>query len=549
MPHRKRSATVKKNEAWVWWKHGVIYQIYPRSFMDSNGDGIGDIAGITGKLDYIRDLGVDAVWLSPINSSPMHDFGYDISDYRGIEPIFGTPAEFDRFIREAHRRGIRVIMDLVLNHTSHLHPWFVESRSSRTSPKRDWYIWHDGINGKPPNNWMASFGGRAWEWDEATGQYYLHSFLKEQPDVNWRNPALRKAMWGEVKFWLDRGVDGFRLDVVNWFIKDDKLRSNPFTIGEHPRPYDMQKHIYDRNRPETHDIVREFRKLLDRYDSRMSVGEVFAEKPGDPVLSASYLGDGTDELHLAFDFSLIFTPWDARAFQERVSMYDAHVPPRGWPCWVLSNHDQPRSLSRLGRGKDALARARVAAVMLLTLRGTPFIYYGEEIGMRDGKVRRRELKDPVGVKYWPFNNGRDPERTPMQWSDADHAGFSTGTPWLPLGRDFHEVNVERESRDPGSMLSFYRELLRLRREKPALNRGAWIAAEDLPRGVMAYYRIFSEQECFVALNFGAKPRSVQVEDDSMWKVIFSTRSTRGEVYASLRFTLAPFEAVIFEKLR
>lgn len=319
-----------------WWKSGVIYQIYPRSFFDSNNDGIGDINGITKKLDYLAGLGIEGIWLSPVNQSPMFDFGYDISDYREIDPIFGTNGDFDNLIREVHNRNIKIIMDLVINHTSHLHSWFVESRLSRNSPKRDWYIWHNGKNEKPPNNWKSVFGGSAWEWDENTKQFYLHSFLKEQPDLNWRNPEVKEAVFQEIKFWLEKGIDGFRLDVVNCYIKDDKFRNNPFTLGPTPRPYDLQKHIFDRDRPELHDILRDFRKLLNQYSDRMSVGEIMAEFPGNPGLAASYLGNKNDELHLAFDFSFIYSKWSAGQFRDLALKWYSCVPENGWPALVLS---------------------------------------------------------------------------------------------------------------------------------------------------------------------------------------------------------------------
>lgn len=533
----------------LWWKHGVLYQIYPRSFFDSNGDGIGDIPGITQKLDYIAALGVDGIWLSPINTSPMYDFGYDISDYRAIDPVFGADGDFQRLIEEAHARGIRIIMDLVVNHTSHLHPWFIESRASKDNPKRDWYIWRDGINGEPPNNWMAAFGGRAWEWDSETGQYYLHSFLKEQPDVNWRNERLKKAIFGEIRYWLDRGVDGFRLDVVNQFVKDDRFRSNPFTIGPRPRPYDMQRHLYDRNRPELHGILREFRALLDRYHERMSVGEINAEPPGDPVLAASYLGSGDDELHLAFDFSLLFTKWSARRFFEVLKKWDGLIPAKGWPCYVLSNHDQPRAISRYASGNDTMKRAKVAAAMLLTLRGTPFIYYGEEIGMKNGRLRRKEIVDPLGKKYWPFHPGRDPERTPMQWDSSPHAGFSAAAPWLPINPDYREINVERSLRDPGSLLNFYKELIKLRREKPALNRGGWRAAAGMTGDVLGYFRETERQSIFVALNFSRATQAIAATgSDGIWKALFSTHKPSGDCFSGLRMKLAPYEVVILERI-
>jgi alpha-glucosidase len=533
---------------WLWWKHGVIYQIYPRSFYDSNGDGIGDIEGIVEKLDYLSDLGIDGIWLSPINRSPMYDFGYDISDYREIDPVFGTAGDFNRLIGEAHKRGIHVIMDLVFNHTSHLHPWFIESRSSRDNTKRDWYIWRDDKKGRPPNNWMAAFGGRAWEWDEKTGQYYLHSFLKEQPDLNWRNDELKGAVFNEIRYWLDRGIDGFRLDVINFFVKDGEFRSNPFGIGPYPRPYDLQKHIYDRNRPELHDLLRELRELLDSYDSRMLVGEVYSPPPGDPPLSASCLGNGEDELHLAFDFSLLYLKWHAQLFSSCIEEWNSVIPERGWPCHVLSNHDQPRSFSRYGLDKDALKRARVLAAMLLTLRGTPFIYYGEEIGMRNGKLKRGDIVDPVGKKYWPFNKGRDPERTPMQWSSGVNAGFSSGRPWLPVNSDFNEINVEVELGDPNSLLNYYKGLLSLRRERVSLQRGDWIPINAHPH-ILAYYRIYGDEKLLVALNLARSKRFFSARDDDIWQVIFSTHRTVGESQRGLASELQPYEASILERVR
>ena len=481
---KKNATKSPKKKDGPWWKEGVIYQIYPRSFRDTGGDGVGDLPGVIEKLDYLSDLGVDGIWLSPINTSPMFDFGYDVSDYRGIDPVFGTMKDFDRLIKEAHRRGIRIVMDLVMNHTSHLHPWFMESRSSRDNPKRDWYIWHDGVKGKAPNNWMAVFGGRAWEWDEVTGQYYLHSFLKEQPDINWRNPALKKAALAEIGFWLDRGVDGFRLDVVNFFVKDDQFRSNPFGVGIHPRPYDLQKHVYDRDRPELKPLLREWRGLLDRYRERMMVGEVVAEKPN-PALAASYLGDGTDGLHLSFDFSFMNCDWGADVYRKRLKAYHDSIPAKAWPCMVFSNHDQVRSYTRYASGEDSLKRAKIIAMLLLAMRGTPFIYYGEEIGMKNGRIRRREIQDPVGKKYWPFNSGRDGERTPMQWSAGPGAGFTAGAPWLPPCDNYREVNVERQAADTGSLLNFYRGLIALRRESAALRRGGVLFLES-GRDILAF---------------------------------------------------------------
>ncbi|HOT43573.1 MAG TPA: alpha-glucosidase [Spirochaetota bacterium] len=532
----------------TWWKHGVIYQIYPRSFYDSNGDGVGDLPGVIEKLDYLARLGVDAVWLSPVNTSPMHDFGYDISDFRGIDPLFGTLDDCDRLIAEAHRRNIRIIMDLVINHTSHLHPWFIESRSSRENPKRDWYIWHDGKKGKPPNNWMAAFGGRAWEWDDTTGQYYFHSFLKEQPDLNWRNAEMRRAVFDDVRFWLDRGVDGFRLDAVIWYVKDALFRSNPFGWGPNaPRPYDLQRHVYDQNRPETHDVLKEFRKVLDEYDDRMSVGETYEASPGGARTSASYLGNGRDELHLAFDFSLLFSKYGARRFRDRLARWYAAMPPQGWPCLVLNNHDQPRSTTRWCRGRDGDKKARVLAALLLTAWGTPFLYYGEEIGMKNGRISRRQIRDPVGKKYWPFNRGRDPERTPMQWSAEENAGFSTAEPWIPVADTYRSVNVLDQEKDPGSVLSWYRTLIKLRRERPALHRGSLRFIGDDP-DVLAYLREQDGEKIFVALNFSGKMKDIAMEESS-WRVLCGTDERREKDHQGNSTALKPYEVLLMEKVR
>jgi len=536
------------SDGFTWWKHGVIYQIYPRSFYDANGDGVGDLPGIIEKLDYLARLGVDAVWLSPVNTSPMYDFGYDISDFRGIDPLFGDLGDCDRLIAEAHRRNIRIIMDLVINHTSHLHPWFVESRSSRENPKRDWYIWHDGNNGRPPNNWMAAFGGRAWEWDDATGQYYFHSFLKEQPDLNWRNAEMRRAVFDDVRFWLDRGVDGFRLDAVVWYVKDSLFRSNPFGWGPNaPRPYDLQKHVYDQNRPETHDVLKEFRKVLDGYEDRMSVGETYEASPGGARTSASYLGNGSDELHLAFDFSLLFSKYGAGRFRECLSRWYAAMPEGGWPCLVLNNHDQPRSMTRWCRGRDGGKRARVLAALLLTAWGTPFLYYGEEIGMKNGRISRRQIQDPVGRKYWPFNKGRDPERTPMQWSADEKAGFSTAEPWLPVADNYRSVNVLDQEEDPGSLLSWYRALISLRKERPALHRGAFRFVGDDP-DVLAYLREQDGETIFVALNFSDRKKTAAMGEAS-WQVLCGTDTTAGQDHPADSVVLRPYEVLVMEKFR
>ncbi len=513
-----------------WWQSSVIYQIYPRSFQDSNGDGIGDLPGITRRLDYLQDLGVDAIWLSPIFRSPMHDFGYDISDYRAIDPVFGTANDFKHLLREADHRRIRIILDGVFNHTSDEHPWFRESRSSTDNPRRDWYIWR-----RKRNNWRSIFGGPGWEKDDATGEYYFHSFLTQQPDLNWHNPAVESAVVDEIRYWLDQGVSGYRLDVINFFFKDAGFRNNPFGLGPTPRPYDLQQHIYDRNRPELHDLMKRMRSVFDEYDAMM-VGEIFSETR-DARLAASYLGAG-DQLHLSFDFSLMYTPWDARRFEAELRTYHDAIHPDAWPCTVLSNHDQPRSLTRFGK-RDADRRARVMAVLLMTVRGTPFLYYGEEIGMTDARIRRRQIVDPLGKRYWPFHPGRDPARTPMQWSAGEHAGFTTAQPWLPVHPGYPHTNVDSQLQDGDSLLAFTRQLTRLRREHPELRAAGLEFAESgtVPPDVLAYRR----GDMNIFLNFSHRNQSVAVAGPQ--SIILSSRQ-RTETEMSGQIPLQPCEAVI-----
>jgi alpha-glucosidase len=540
----------------LWWRDGVIYQIYPRSFLDSNGDGIGDLPGITSRLDYVAALGVDALWLSPIYPSPFHDFGYDISDYENIDPVFGTLADFDRLLTEAHARGLRVILDLVMNHTSHLHPWFVESRSSRDNPRRDWYLWaHPGLDGGPPNNWQSVFGGSAWEYDPLTGQYYYHQFLKEQPDLNWRNPVVRARLWEMMRFWLDRGVDGFRLDVVHAFLKDDQLRDNPPTWrpeapGLGLRAYDRQLHLYDRDRPEMVDILRDLRRVMEAYPERMTVGETGA-------LETAVRYVGRDKLHLAFNFDFNRQgqrelPWLPRSFQRAILNYEAMLPPDGWPCYVLSNHDTPRHTTRLGAGRFSDARAKVAAALLLTQRGTPFLYYGEELGMQQTALPRDELQDPVGLRYWPLHPGRDGSRTPMQWDASEHAGFTTGKPWLRVNADHARRNVAAHSDDPWSVLNVYKRLIALRKSSPALQRGSVRFLLQRPVEGMAYLREAEGQSMLVALNFFGRDLTLRLDERlpvPHWVLRFSTvAGSHARVQEAGRVVkLAPFEACILER--
>ncbi len=519
----------------TWWKECVVYQIYPRSFQDSNGDGIGDIPGIISRLDYLRWLGIGAIWLSPIYPSPMKDFGYDVSDYRDVDPVFGSLEDMDRLIAEAHERDIRVILDMVLNHTSDQHAWFLESSSSQDNPKSDFYIWKDRIPGNRkglPNNWYACFGGRAWTFSPQRGQYYLHSFLAEQPDLNWRNDAVVEALFADIRFWLDKGIDGFRLDVINAIVKDETFRDNPRMIGPTPRPYDMQRHIFDRNRPEAHAKLRRFRKMVDEYEDRMLVGEIMVEAPGEPEKAASYLGDGTNELHLAFDFTLLSTKWNARAWRNVADRWYKAVPESGWPCWVLSNHDMPRAISRFG---GDVGKAKLAAMFLLTQRGTPFIYYGEEIGMPDIKLPRSKFQDPLGKKYWPFHPGRDPERSPMQWDGTEYAGFSDTSPWLPLDTAHESLNVSSQMDNPASLLNFYHALLALRNHDSILRLGTHRFVSSSCDEVLTYVREFDGVRELILLNFGRKAAVCALSDAptgstmdlSAFRILFSTDGKTG----------------------
>lgn len=479
------------NGEFLWWRDGVIYQIYPRSFADANGDGLGDLDGIIGKLDYLSELGVDAVWLSPIYPSPDADFGYDVADHTAVDPRFGTLDDFDRLVAEAHARGIRIVLDLVLNHTSEAHPWFIESRSSTGNPKRDWYLWSRSV----PNNWGSIFGGSGWERDSVTGEYYYHMFAKQQPDLNWRNPAVREAQLDVVRFWLARGVDGFRLDVFNAYFKDERLRSNPSPFGS--RLFVVQRHLYDIDQAEMHPLLAELRSILDGYPETYAVGETFL---GNPAKAASYCGP--DALHAAFNFEFSSQRFSPRGFERAVTRWNEAAGNDVWPNYVLSNHDQRRAATRYCRGSDD-GNAAVAIALLLTLRGTPFLYYGEEIGMRDIRLHRREILDPPGRYFWPFYRGRDGCRSPMQWTADSNAGFCRpdAVPWLPVNPDYPARNAQRQRDDPRSLWNLTASLIALRRREPCLRTGD-IRFLPAPPSVLAYERTGSGRRMTVVLSFG-----------------------------------------------
>ncbi|NNM73599.1 alpha-amylase family glycosyl hydrolase [Enterovirga aerilata] len=522
----------------TWWKNGIVYQIYPRSFQDSNGDGVGDLPGITSRLDYLVDLGIDAVWISPIYPSPMADFGYDVSDYCGVHPLFGTLADFDRLVAEVHRRGLKLILDFVPNHTSDQHPWFVESRSSRSNPKRDWYIWRDPRpDGSPPNNWVSNFGGSAWEFDEATGQYYYHAFLRQQPDLNWRNPELREAMYDVLRFWLDRGVDGFRVDVIWHLIKDAEFRDNPPNPAWHPERPEIESllQVHSSDQEEVHEVIAEMRRVLDGYRDRVLIGEIYL--PTERLVA--YYGKDLSGAHLPFNFQLIQTAWNARAIAKLVDEYEAALPQGGWPNWVLGNHDQPRIAARVGA-----EQARVAAMLLLTLRGTPTMYYGDEIGIGRVEIPPDRVQDPWEKNEPGLGFNRDPERTPMQWDASRFAGFSTVEPWLPLAPGHERQNVAVLSADPGSILNLYRALIRLRRGTRALAIGDYqpIRTEG---HVFGFLRSHGSERLAVFLNLSGEPIPVKLVSpcDGM-RVKLSTFLDRVDERVGSNVALRPNEGLI-----
>ncbi len=505
-----------------WWQKGVIYQIYPRSFADASGDGTGDLRGVSSRLDYLEWLGVDAIWLSPFYRSPMADFGYDVSDHCDVDPVFGTLPDFDEMLEGANRRGIKVIIDFVPNHTSDEHPWFVESRSSQTNPRRDWYIWREPEEAGGLNNWESIFGGgSAWEWDEKTKQYYLHTFDVKQPDLNWRNPEVREAMYDVMRFWLDRGVDGFRLDALSFLIKDERFRDNPLDPKWRPvdPPWARQRRDYSDDRPEVLDIVREMRAVTDSYEGeRALIGELYL--PLKRLMT--YYGTELEGIHLPLNFGLVLLQeWRPDTLEPLVERYEAALPQGGWPNWVLGNHDNPRIASRIGP-----ARSRMAQMLLLTLRGAPTCYYGDEIGMTDVKVPPELVRDPQGIRSPGY--GRDPERSPMQWSADSNAGFCPKgvEPWLPVADDHEEVNVEAQKGDPSSMLTLFRCLAYLRRKLPALSIGSYRPLDTGSSSVLAYLREYEGNQVLVALNFSAAQRVLNLTDTGK----------RGEVLCS---TLPP----------
>jgi len=537
-------------DSFPWWKRGVIYQIYPRSFQDSNGDGTGDLRGITERLDYLSWLGIDAFWISPFYPSPMADFGYDVSNYRDVDPLFGTLADFDALVEEAHARGLKVVIDFVPNHTSDQHPWFVESRSSRDNPKRDWYVWRDPKpDGSPPNNWLATFGGPAWTLDEATGQYYLHGFLPQQPDLNWRNPEVKEAMLDALRFWLRRGVDGFRFDVAHHIMKDPELRDNPAneTPGMLHKPmgdFDSQLHVMDRMHADLHPTYQEIRAVIDSFNTetqpRFMIGETHVFEP---VQWASLYGEQLNEMHMPANFGLLRAQWNAKSVRAHVDSIEAALPAGAWPNYVLSNHDDWRTATRVGP-----PQAKVAMMLLLTLRGTPTIYYGEELGMENVEIPPDQEQDPAGLRVPGIGMGRDPERTPMQWDASPNAGFAPEgvTTWLPLAPDYETRNVAVEKADPKSILNLTNELLELRKSYTALAVGDYAAIDGVPDECFVYTRSAAGQRVLIALNLTNQEHQFTLPYTGTGQVVTSTGKDRTGKISLTFMVLQPNEGILID---
>jgi len=498
-----------------WWRGAVIYQIYPRSFQDHNGDGVGDLVGITERLDYVAGLGVDAIWLSPFFTSPMKDFGYDVSNYRDVDPVFGTLGDFDRLIEKAHALGLKVIIDQVISHSSDKHPWFQESRSSRTNERHDWYVWADpNPDGTPPNNWLSIFGGSAWTWDSRRMQYYMHNFLVSQPDLNFHNPAVQDAVLSDMRFWLERGVDGFRLDTVNFYFCSLGLESNPvvkpedFNASTAPavNPYNFQEHVYDKSRPENLEFLKRLRALMDEYPGRTTVGEIGDSQHQIEVM-AQYTS-GTDKLHMAYTFDYLGGAFDAGHFRKSIDLTEKDAP-EGWICLAFSNHDVVRHVSRWAAQSDKDAFARLTANMLLTMRGSVCLYQGEELGLTEAELSFDDLVDPYGIEFWPEFKGRDGCRTPMVWqANAPMGGFTTAPrAWLPVPADHLLKAPDVQDKQNDSLLHHYRAMLHFRKQHPALVKGT-IATLDAPDGVLLFTRQEGSEKLLCAYNMTESAVSV-----------------------------------------
>ena len=526
-----------------WWREAIIYQVYPRSFLDTNGDGVGDLPGITAKLDYIASLGVDIVWISPFFTSPMKDFGYDVSDYCDVDPLFGTLADFDALIAKAHSVGLKIMIDQVLSHTAEAHPWFAESRKSRDNPKADWYVWADPLpDGNPPNNWMSVFGGSSWQWDSRRKQYYLHNFLVSQPDMNFHHPEVQQAHLDNLRFWLERGVDGVRMDACNFHFHDPQLRSNPAATNRDTatvsdvNPYGMQAHIYDKTRPENVAYLQKIRTLLDEYGA-ISIGEVGAD---DALgVMAEYTADG-DKLHMAYSFNLLTPTFSAFYIRSQVEEFEARVK-GGWASWSVGNHDVARVASRWANGNPTPAFSKLVLAMQLSLKGTPCLYQGDELALTEADVPFELLQDPYGITFWPEFKGRDGCRTPMPWdAQAPHAGFTSGTPWLPVAQPHIASAASTQESDPDSTLNFARRLIAWRRNQPQLTRGE-IVFYDAPEPVLALRRDLEGHPAVLAL-FNLGPESASFELPQVAGAVAMTGHGLPGNVDGTRVTLPPFGA-------
>jgi alpha-glucosidase len=547
LAHRATAETNSVDaEGHAWWQHAVFYEVYPRSFADSNNDGIGDLKGITSKLDYLKELGVDAIWLTPCYLSPQVDFGYDVSDYIDIDPMYGTLADFDGMASAGKKRGIRIIMDLVMNHSSDQHKWFLDSKSSRTSAYRDWYVWRDGKGpNQPPNNWIPIFGGPAWTFDSSTGQWYYRIFYSQQPDLNWRNPAVEKAMFDVTRWWYDRGVSGFRLDAVDTLYEDPNLTDNPVLPGTSKYGDPNMENRYNTKLPELHGVLQRLRHVADEHGAVL-IGETWTKNIDELKL---YYGGNSKELQMPMD--LMFTTVNrlsAPEFRRQIAAADGAG---GWPVYVISNHDIVRSYNRYGDGVHNDAIAKLMAGMYLTLRGTPIMYYGEELGMENNDPTRKEdVKDPVGKLGWPVDKGRDGERTPMQWNGNANAGFSATQPWLPVPSSFKTHNVETELQDPDSILQFYKHLLALRHEDPALREGEYIPLNEDQPDVLSYLRRYKNEAVLVVLNMSGTEQKVSFDlakqgfSGGNARTLLTTLRARSQDVSLSQVSLEPFGVLV-----
>lgn len=526
-----------------WFRQAVLYQIYPRSFYDSNNDGIGDLNGITKKLNYLSgdsdSLGVSAIWISPFYPSPMADFGYDVSDYRGVDPIFGTLDDFKRLLKAAHQHHLKVIIDFVPNHTSDEHPWFKEARMSRDNPKRHWYVWRDPADGgSPPNNWLSEFGGPAWHYDESTGQYYLHSFLAKQPDLNWDNPEVRKAMNDSLRFWLDMGVDGFRVDAVLWLSKDPDWRDDPPHPDYHPDrddPTASLNPIYSRRGPHLFEYLHEMAETIRAYPDTFMVTEAYPRQWDNTDAYLHFYENIDPEVSAPFNFEAISSPWDAKEFKHIIDNFQSSLKDGYLPIYCFGNHDQPRLAGRHGGGA-----ARTAAMLQLTLPGMPVIYYGDELGMTDGEVPPNKVQDPFEKQVPGKGLGRDPERTPLLWNNKKNAGFTKGEPWLPVNPNYVDINIERQQIDPKSSLNLYRSLLKLRASSRALYSGDYSSLKT-PDNVFGFHRQFRNERIKILLNFSDQTIALPLKLAS-GKPLLSTYLDRQITISQLR----PNEGIILK---